>query len=592
MACEDRAKKGSMNHPLLSVSLAIGLAAPAALGQCITASGTLVGNGADQIYPAQPIGFAFPFNGATYTHIHCSDHGICWLSNSGVPAPPVAAPLVYNVLLSDFIANGPVIAPFWSDHTPGAAGAVWIENTTTTECVVKWVDVQTYLNLLPPFSFQMTLRSSGEIEVAYGSTVDNYGSTFAPNAIVGVTPGAPALLPGSTDLSMASATADPTVYEEFATPSTFDLAGRTLQLIPASPGWANLATNGPCAGQDTYGQGCVSSFNSFYQLLPDSATASAALTGQSITLTPGTNGYVAIWGGASFVAPTAGSPLTPGDDGAVAYVPGTPLPTPFGPQATLQISGNGIIGFGPTAPTFPIGPPWVPTAADFLVNGGLFAWHDYNVTEGGQILAEEILGVLYVTFNNVESYPGGVVNPSTLQFQLDLNNGNLAIVWQNVDNNTTSAFGSAHLVGFTAPGNSLDPGSIDLATALPVVTGPDQAGLALDSNAPVLGTNWNLTTSNVDPISPFTITFFGDGRLDPGLPLAFIGFPAPGCSVYINQILGNLVGVGAGSTTVTFPIPGTLSLTGAVLTAQSICLTLQNPASLLTSNGVEGRLGL
>lgn len=579
-----------MKKLALSLSVAVGLAA-ASTAQCIAASGTLVGNTADSIYPSQPIGFAFPFQGATYTDIHCSDHGICWLSNVGVPAPPVAAPLVYNVQLADFIANGPVIAPFWGDHTPGTAGAVWIENTSGTECVVKWVDVQTYLNLLPPFSFQMTLRISGEIEVAYGAEVDNYGSTFAPNAIVGATPGAPATLPAPTDLSVPGASADPTIYQEFSTPRTFDLAGRTLQLIPASPGWANIAANGPCAGAAAYGQGCVSSFNSFYQLFPDAAAAAPALTGQSITLTPAGNGYVAVWGGASYVAPTAGVPVATGDDGAVAYTPSTPLPTPFGPQATLQISGNAIIGFGAAAPVFPVGLPWVPSAVDFLVNGGLFAWHDYNVNEGGQILAEEVSSVLYVTFANVESYPGGVVNPSTLQFQLDLNTGELAIVWQSVDSNTSSLDGSGHLVGLTAPGNSLDPGSIVLATALPLITGPDQAGLALGGNAPVLGANWNLTTSNVDPVSPFTVTFFGDARVDPGLPLSVIGFPAPGCSVYINQILGNLVGLGAGSTTVTFPIPNTPSLTGAVLTTQSICLTTQTPAGLLTSNGFEGHLG-
>jgi hypothetical protein len=39
------------------------------------------------------------------------------------------------------------------------------------------------------------------------------------------------------------------------------------------------------------------------------------------------------------------------------------------------------------------------------------------------------------------------------------------------------------------------------------------------------------------------------------------------------------------------PIPNNPVLIGSILTAQSICLTLLNPANLLASNGVEGLLG-
>ena len=576
----------------LLVGLTVSLLAHSAIAQCITASGTLVGNTPDSIYPAVPIGFAFPLNGVTYTDIHCSDHGICFLSNGGVPAPPVATPLVYNVLLSDLVANGPVLAPFWADHTTGTAGAVWIDHPSSTQCVLKWVDVQTFPSQLPAFSFQMTLDASGSVDLAFDANADNYGSTFAANAIVGATSGAGATLPASSDLSMTGVTLDPTVYEEFTAPNDFDLTGQALQLLPASPGWVWIPQAGPCARKETYGRGCVSGFGSFYQLFANATTASAGLSNQSLSLTPTSTGYVAVWGGATFVPPTAGTPLSPGDDGDVAYMPSIALPTPFGPQSTLQVSGNAIITFGTFPPSFPVGPPWVPNASDFLGNGGLYAWHDYNVTEGGQILAEEIGGVLYITYDNVDSYPFGTPNLSTLQFQLDLNNGNLAIVWLTVDNDPSSAFGSGHLVGLTPPGMSLDPGSINLATQLPLVTEADMAGLALDSNPPVLGSGWNLTTSNIDPASPISITFFGDARLDPGLPLTFIGLPAPGCSVYINTILGNLVGFNvAGASTVTLPIPGTMSLTGAIVTAQSISLTTLNAANLLTSNGVEGRLG-
>ena len=207
----------------------------------------------------------------------------------------------------------------------------------------------------------------------------------------------------------------------------------------------------------------------------------------------------------------------------------------------------------------------------------------------GQILAEEIGGVLFVTFVGVESYPDLVANPNNMQFQLTLATGDITIAWDLIDPDTTSLFGSAHLVGVTSPGVSLDPGATVLATNGPFVTGPDAPGLALDANLPRLGQNWDITTTNIDPVSPIAITFFGTAQF-PGLPLSAIGLDAPGCSVWLNTIVGDLTGINAGgSATITIPIPNNPSFQGATLTGQSVCLTLQNSANLLTSNGEIGR---
>ena len=46
-----------------------------------------------------------------------------------------------------------------------------------------------------------------------------------------------------------------------------------------------------------------------------------------------------------------------------------------------------------------------------------------------------------------------------------------------------------------------------------------------------------------------------------------------------------------GTATATLAIPPNPALQGGVLTAQSVCLTLQNSANLLVSNGLEGTLG-
>ncbi len=75
----------------LTLSLASLLLAPAAAAQCFdTAFGTqltLPPGGFDFELPIQPIGFAFPLAGATYTDLHITSKGYVWLSNAGVPLP-------------------------------------------------------------------------------------------------------------------------------------------------------------------------------------------------------------------------------------------------------------------------------------------------------------------------------------------------------------------------------------------------------------------------------------------------------------------------------------------------------------------------
>jgi len=63
------------------------LLASGAIAQCtIGAPGTQVlPTVFDNWYPIRPIGFTFPFCGATYTDMYVSDHGMIAFSNGGVP---------------------------------------------------------------------------------------------------------------------------------------------------------------------------------------------------------------------------------------------------------------------------------------------------------------------------------------------------------------------------------------------------------------------------------------------------------------------------------------------------------------------------
>lgn len=573
--------------------LSIGLLTTAATAQtCLNPNtGTAIGIAQDSVSAPQPIGFAFPFDGNTYTDIAVTDHGLIWLSNAGVPAAPANNdPYLYTPDAATLNQFGPVIAPFWSDTIPSANGDIFI-NSSATQCLITWQNMMNFGGA-QTYTFQATLQSTGEIRVVYGPNVTNNSSSAGvqTNGVIGAAPGAGAAVPASIDFSSQPASIDATTYEAFLTPRSFDLAGDGFELLPIVPGYAVLGSD--CGTIATFGDGCVSSYSSFYEEFADAALASTALTGQSLSLTNAGSGYVGIWNGTpAYVAPTAAAtPLALNNDDEVLFTPSTPLNTPYGTFLHVTVHANAIISFG-LQPIIFAGDPWIPVVSDFLQNGGIYCWHDFNPTEGGQVLTEEVGGVLYITWLDVESYPDLFANPSTLQFQLTLATGDITIAWHNLDNNTTSADGSSYLVGVTSPGSSLDPGATVLATNGPFVTAPDMPGLALDATPPALGVNWNITTSNIDFVSPIAITFFGTAP-GPGLPLSAIGLNAPGCSIWLNTIISDITATNFGGTsTASIAIPNNPAFQGATLSGQSICLTLQNPANILTSNGILGTVG-
>jgi len=116
------------------------------------------------------------------------------------------------------------------------------------------------------------------------------------------------------------------------------------------------------------------------------------------------------------------------------------------------------------------------------------------------------------------------------------------------------------------------------------------APLTLDSNVPALGTNWVLTTTGVDAISPFAVTFFGNRG--PAVPFVTLGLNAPGCDAHLQSVFGSLSGANSsGIASVTVAIPSSAALIGAELSGQSVCLTSNNAALLHSSNGLEGTVG-
>jgi hypothetical protein len=575
----------------LASTLAAGLLATSAMAQaCFEPAGSPIGITTDSISAPQPIGFAFPFAGMTYTDISISDHGICFLSNGAVPATPVAVPLVYSPNSADLATNGPVICPLWTDTVPGAIGDVYVGGTAS-QFTITWQDMISYGGT-QTFSFQMTLGLAGEIKCVYDANATN-NSTFggiSANGVIGASPGNGATIPLSSDFSTGPITLDDTTFEEFLAAMTFDLAADGFNMIPVSPGFVVIPLGGAsqCSSATAYGTGCGGTDANMYEFMD---VGMFDLNGSTITLLRSGAGYTALDSiPGVFIAPSATAAVVAlGDDIEETVALSVAMPIPGGSTMNLTVSSNGQITLGATgngAGWTPDVPTWLASALPMISP----MWHDFqpNATGSGTISFEEVAGVAIVSWNNVFNW--SLTTGETFQVQFDLTSGNITIVYDTVTNNV----GNAYITGFTAGGAQSDNGGYDLSVDLgATITFGDVEvlPLGLNSNRPVLGTNWDLTTTNIDAASPIAITFFGDSQ-GSGLPFSAIGINAPGCSIWINTVLASMTGFAVGnSTTVSIPIPNNVALAGSMLTGQSICLTIQNPANLLGSNGIEGTLG-
>ncbi|MCK5940803.1 MAG: hypothetical protein KAI24_02440 [Planctomycetes bacterium] len=331
----------------------------------------------------------------------------------------------------------------------------------------------------------------------------------------------------------------------------------------------------------SFGVGCGDeTFASFYEQM---APAVMDLSGLVITgINTGSGYLVQTATGAGGIAPGVGATaLTLGDDVQVdtATVGGT-LGLSVGSNCWIALGTGNSNGFVPSVPTM-LGNP----------SEGLYAWTDLqpNAAGSGQVYYEEVGTMAIVTYDGV--YGWGTTDPNTVQFMWDTATGDFSIEF--------GALGAGNpedwLVGYSTAGASNDPGPTDLSGLqggnILLTAGADSSALALSANAPRTGQNWDLTTDFVDPISPIAITFFGD-RSPIAVPFTAIGINSPGCDINLATAITSLTGLAAGgSATVTVPVPANPALVGAMLSAQSICLTLQNAGNLLSSNGVEGTIG-
>jgi hypothetical protein len=535
------------------------------------------------------------------------------LAGGGIPAGATITAIVGNTITMSAAATATVTAGAvtaygpWSELRWEVVGAA-----PAREFVAQWANFRRYGSTLTTndgtvLNFQIRLRENGDIRCVYGvcspgvagvtTTTRHHVGLRGPNASLPLNVNGRVNTKGVNDDWSQSALASTNVIGLLLN------AVAPANVVPNGLTYAWSPSANVVASNTSLGAGCgATGFNSFYATFADAAAAAPALSGNTLALTPTATGYAGTWlpntAAVLFQQPTAAAvPLATNDDDVVAVTPSTPLATPFGPFATLQVSGNGIIGFGAGTMDYPGTDAYTPTPAGFLAGalGGFYSWHDFNASEAGSgpVLREEVGGTLYITFNGVENYPDGVANPSTLQFQLDLATGATRIVWPSIDSNTASLFGSAHLVGVSAPGASRDPGAVDLATAT-LLTTAEFPSLALTAaNRPVqlaTASTWNLLLGNIAPTAVLGVDVFG--LSDPNLPdLSLFGLGQAGCQLRASLDVVS-AWVAAGPThAYALTIPPSPVLNNVVVFTQSAVLGNGLAADNTTSNGIRGSIG-
>ncbi|HZN38340.1 MAG TPA: hypothetical protein VFD82_06025 [Planctomycetota bacterium] len=607
-------------NPLLSSLCVVSALTAAATAQCFESNyGVLAGYGDDVLFTPQPMNITFPMAGvaASYTHAHISTNGVFWLTTgaAGIGSTISGYPSLATYLGT--AGQSARIAPMWMDldHLPANGGGVFYNNTIPGKFVVTWANAEEWGTqaTTPTFTVQAQLFANGDVIFFYNSST--YGASYVNQLQLrcGLSEGNGVANPGSVDLSAGNINLTSFVmYEQFPL-NVWDLQGTSVTFLYGGTGYIQTASACTPAYHESYGSGCYDISDSFYQFIPTATTAPAILNGQSMVMTPAGSNYSVVWGGATYVPPTGASTITLTDDSEAAQPISAPFPTPAGPVSTLYVGSNGIVSVAANSSALSY-TPYAPTFLNAPVMAW-WSWHDYNPAEpgSGQVKYHEATvgpnTIAYITFDGVESYstPAGP-NPSTLQFQFNLTTGDVAIVWVTIDGNPTSAFGSAHLIGWSPGGPSSDEGSINLATALPFVT--QSANIfAMNLSAtpsPVStatsGTLLTYTTTNMIEYAPSSGVYVGlnilsVAQVPGGIPLAILG--APGCNAYVGSLdlLQAMVGV-TSTNSVTFPLPAGVPQ-GFQLFSQSVGLITpfslpngQNAAGWIVSNGLKSYISV
>ncbi len=473
---------------------------------------------------------------------------------------------------------------------------------------MRWIDVELAGSAGAQFSFGATLFASGDVLLSYGELADDaYGY-----AGVSIGNGVGTGLENSAELiAGADSGALGLLFGEYSGLERPPVSGKAIALVPN--GLGGFASTLTCRSAEhvAYGVGCYDYQDpneAVYQLFPTAAASFAAIpSGRSVQFAiAGPNSYLVTNGGGSYVTPPpTATVLTLTDDSSVSVTPSQPFPHANGTNySTISICSNGFVNMAPAG----VNANGTGGSATSLLNApapSFRAQRDYNpapAASGKVKRHEAVVGgetILYATWDGVFIY--NTTTPERFQIQLNLTTGTVTMVWNQMVPSTSVS--RPLLIGL-AQGNSFNPGSIDFAVALPVLTSPDIELRPLTLSAspePVLNpaTLVTYTIENIPEAVPgsgihLSAVFLSTGALPGGLDLGLLG--APGCSGYLASLdlpLSVAPSLTAtATTTLNFSTPQLPP--GVVVYAQAIALfdpafplpNGQNSFGLTTSNGI------
>ena len=341
------------------------------------------------------------------------------------------------------------------------------------------------------------------------------------------------------------------------------------------PGQA--APNGAFASVDTIGFGCDGSTcaDAVYEY------PTFSLSNSSLTFDYDNGDYQLLSGQGTWIPP-AGTNLGMGDNTEVVRNLGFNLPYPGGSTTAIRICSNGWIVDG----QFNGGSNIVPDVSEFLSHV-MWAplWRDLNPAAGGSVWFESTTQVATVTWYTVPNF----FNSGSSTFQVQFwNNGDVHFIYQNVN------VSGDYLSGFSS-NTPDDPGSLSLATVggsgLSICTAAPPE-LALSTSArPVLGTTFDLVTTEIPLTTIFGMAILSTTPLNPGVSLTALGMP--GCELYQTIDVTVLWGAVGTTATVQWPLPSNPALAGFEAYCQSAALVPAiNPFGVAISNGIKLTVGV
>lgn len=232
---------GAFVPPTTTVPLLNNAATPAAMADDSTSA------------PLTLTSFAFPFPGGSTNVVHATTNGEIVLGSTTLTGSDFSPTLAEMAVTGAGVHSGrPRLFPCWHDlhgnrnaTVNPLAGVHFQEDTVAQTATITWNDVgelATATAGTKSFNFQVVLSANGTVEIRYGA-MSPFGSTSQPK-IVGFSPGAPVLTPGSQDFSAdmpflskaIDVTRTPLAVAVTGTP----VIGNTITIntnnVPAAPG--------------------------------------------------------------------------------------------------------------------------------------------------------------------------------------------------------------------------------------------------------------------------------------------------------------------------------------------------------------------